>query len=229
MRALRDICLVGSVLLLAALPAAAQMGMGTPPPDLRGVFNPVVGSGATYEIDKDGVKRNWEILVVGKEDADGKPGYWMELGVNDPKAGGQMYIKTLMVIDSKNVSPSRIVIQMPGRPPMDMSAMSAMMNRGQQGPTPTDIRDRAEHVGTESVTTPAGTFTCEHYRAKDGTGDYWVSTMVTPWGLVKATGKDSNITLTRVISDAKDHITGTPQKFDPALMMRQRMGQQPSQ
>jgi hypothetical protein len=227
---LRKIVLIGCALALSALPAAAQMGIGAPPPDFRGVFSPVVGSGATYEVDSKGVKRNIEITVVGKEDVEGKPGYWMEIGLNDPRAGGQMYIKNLMVIDGKSGNLSRTIIQAPGRPPMEISGMAAMMNRGQaQKPTSTDFRDQAELVGTEDVTTPAGTFSCQHYRAKDGSGDVWVSTKVTPWGLVKATGKDGGMTLASVVTDAKDHITGTPQKFDPAEMMRQSMGQQPKQ
>jgi hypothetical protein len=84
----------------------------------------------------------------------------------------------------------------------------------------TDVRDSAEKVGTESVTTPAGTFNCDHYRAKDGSWDAWISTQVMPWGVVKSTSKDVNMTLTRVITNATDHITGTPQVMDPAQMMR---------
>ena len=38
---------------------------------------------------------------------------------------------------------------------------------------------------------------------------------VAPWGLVKMQGKDASMILTKVITDAKDHITGTPKKFDP--------------
>ena len=98
--------------------------------------------------------------------------------------------------------------------------MMMNMGGGQQQPTPTDVRAVAEKVGNESVTTPAGTFNCEHYRAKDGSWEAWLSTQVTPWGLVKSTTKDTTMVLTRVITDAKDHITGTPQKFDPAEMMR---------
>jgi hypothetical protein len=50
---------------------------------------------------------------------------------------------------------------------------------------------------------------------------------VGPWGLVKSENKDSTMVLTKVITDAKDHITGTPKKFDPMQMMRDRQGQQP--
>ena len=85
--------------------------------------------------------------------------------------------------------------------------------------------DKAEIVGTESVTVPAGTFSCTHYRMKDGTGEAWVSDKVSPWVLVKSQDKDTSMVLAKVITDAKDHITGTPQKFDPAQMMRNRQGQ----
>jgi hypothetical protein len=39
---------------------------------------------------------------------------------------------------------------------------------------------------------------------------------------VKATGKDSTTVLTRVITDAKDKIKGTPVPFNPMGMMQQR-------
>jgi hypothetical protein len=39
-------------------------------------------------------------------------------------------------------------------------------------------------------------------------------------------GKDNSMVLSRVITDAKDHITGTPRKFDPMQMMRGPQGQQ---
>jgi hypothetical protein len=106
---------------------------------------------------------------------------------------------------------------------------SNMMNRGGKGQgqsnIPQDIHDKADLIGTESVTVPGGTFTCEHYRAKDGTGDVWLSDKVSPWGLVKMQDKTRTMVLTKAITDAKDHITGTPKKFDPMQMMRQSQGQ----
>ena len=56
----------------------------------------------------------------------------------------------------------------------------------------------------------------------DGSSDVWISDKVAPWGLVKKVGKDRNLPLTRLITGAKGHITGTPQQFDPMEMMRQR-------
>jgi hypothetical protein len=43
---------------------------------------------------------------------------------------------------------------------------------------------------------------------------------VSPWGLVKSQGKDSNMLLTRVITDAKSKITGPVQPFNPMMMQQ---------
>ena len=107
---------------------------------------------------------------------------------------------------------------------MDMN-MNMMGGRGSAAATPSDVRAKSELVGTESVTVPAGTFSCQHYRAKDGSSDVWISEKVAPWGLVKMQGKNNSMVLTKVITDAKDHITGTLKKFDPMQMMRDRKAQ----
>jgi hypothetical protein len=85
-----------------------------------------------------------------------------------------------------------------------------------------DMRTNAENLGTETVTTPAGTFSCQHWRSKKDGSEFWISDKVSPWKLVKMTGKDETMTLTRVISDAKTHITGTPVSMED--MMKQHMG-----
>ena len=56
---------------------------------------------------------------------------------------------------------------------------------------------------------------------KDRSSELWVSDKVAPWGLVKTQGKESSMLLTKVITDAKDHITGTPKKFNPMHMMHE--------
>lgn len=205
-------------LALLAIPVSAQMGMGMRQRSLpSGVFNPVVGSGAAYEIQPtDGQKMNTEYTIVGKESVDGKDGFWMEWTTN---AGGmgEMVMKVLMVPGT--TSAQKVIMQMPGRPPMEMPMQMGRMNSSTTAPS--DIRNLAESVGTETITVPAGTFSCEHYRMKDGSGDSWVSAKVPPFGLVKHTGKDSSMVLTKVITDAKDKIVGTPQPFNPMMMMQQ--------
>ena len=221
--------IVLSFALAMALPLAAQMGMGPRITDLSGIWHPVLGSGATYErTDDTGKKSQLEISVVGKEDVDGKPGFWMEVAMTNPRSGGDMLMKSLVSSSDTGLALTRMIMQQPGQDPMEMDM--TMMNRAGRGPgaagTPSDIRDKAEHVGTETITVPAGTFSCEHYRAKDGTSDVWVSDKVSPWGIVKVQGNDRSMLLVKVITDAKDHITGTPKKFDPMQMMRNRGGQQ---
>ena len=209
-----------------ALPLAAQMGMGPQVPTLSGIWHPVVGSGSTYEITREGNKTNMEFAVIGKEDMGGKTGYWVESSMVEPK-GGEIIIKVLETVDGNAINYSKSVMQMPGQGPMEMDMN--MMNVGGRRPAQTastDFRDKAELVGTESITVPAGTYTCEHYRMKDGSGDGWISDKVSPWSLVKMQDKLRTIVLVKVTTDAKDRITGTPTKFDPMQMMRNRMGQQ---
>jgi hypothetical protein len=204
--------------LFAVIPAIAQMGMHGGPPQFRGIWNPVVGSGAAYEVQsKDGQKSNMEIAIVGKESVAGKDGYWFEMTMVNPRMNGVVLVKNLMVTDGENVTVSRMIMQMPGSGPMEMPAQMMQMHHQPQS---ADIRKEAEDVGPESVTTPAGTFACEHYRLKDGSGDSWVSQKAAPYGLVKFQGKDTSMVLTKVITDAKDKITGTPQPFNPMGMMQ---------
>jgi hypothetical protein len=207
---------------LAQLSAAQMMGMH--PPSIAGVFNPVVGSGATYDIvTKNGTKMTMDIAVVDKESG----AYWIEMTMQTPESpsgrmqmNGPTYIKELLVRQGDDVVIQKVIVQMTGRPPMDVSSMPHAM---QSQESKADVRANAQDLGSESVTTPAGTFSCEHWRNTKDAEDYWISDKVTPWQLVKMSGanKDSVI-LAKVISDAKTHITGTPMSMQE--MMQQRMG-----
>lgn len=220
---------LGVMSLLAALSAtdaSAQMGMGmrAGPPQIGGVWSPVVGQGAAYEITtKDGKKIGEELTIVGKESVEGKDGYWLEMATSSPDMGGQMVMKFLFVLDGQETRSVKTIMQLPGRPPMEMPAQ--MMQRAHSSQS-ADIRADAQDLGSESVTVPAGTFTCEHYRAKDGT-DSWLGKDVPPWGLVKYQGKDTSMVLMKVITNAKDKIVGTPEPFNP--MMMGQMPQMPPQ
>ena len=126
----------------------------------RRLQDPVVGSGAAYEItSSDGRKTNIEYAIVGKESVNGKDAYWMEWTTSG-MGSGQMVMKMLTAVGDSTVT-SRMIMQMPGRPPMEMPAQMTGRMNGQSAPA--DIRSTAEDVGSESVTVPAGTFTCEHY------------------------------------------------------------------
>ena len=220
--AVRLVGCVGVLLAISPGMVNAQMGMHAGPA-MRGIFNPVVGSGGQYEMTTEkGSKMVMEIAVVGKESVDGKDGYWFEMTMSNSPMG-QMITKTLTVLDGQDTVVSRMIMQMPNRPPMEMPTQMMKTNAQKQ---PADIREQAEDVGSESVTTPAGTFTTEHYQMKDGSGDAWVAAKAGPYGLVKYQGKDTSMVLTKVITDAKDKITGTPQPFNP-MMFQQPEQQHP--
>jgi hypothetical protein len=220
MRTFYIVCTIAAMLWASATASAQRqmpagiMGSNITAAVFHGVFNPAVGSGAAYEFDGKGTKNQVDIAVVGKEDVSGKQGSWVEMGMDNPQGGGKIYMKMLMVIDGDNASISRLVMQPPGMGPMEMPLQTMP---GMQQSSAADVRNNAEKVGTESVTTPAGTFTCDHYRAKDGSWEAWISAEIVPWGVVKSTSKDMNMTLTQVISNATDHITGTPQSMEQMM------------
>lgn len=218
------ICLI--LALATSMAASAQMGMGmrAGPPQIRGVWSPVVGQGAVYQISGAASKNSeMEIAVLGKESVNGKDGYWLQMAMNNSEMGGQMVMKHLFVLDGQETHSARMIMQLPGRPPMEMPAQ--MMHR-EGSSQQADVRTDAQDLGSESITVPAGTFATEHYRSKDG-ADIWISKDVPPWGMVKYQGKDTTMVLTKVISDAKDKIVGTPQPFNP--MMMGQMPQMPPQ
>jgi hypothetical protein len=213
-------------LVALALPVASQMGMGPQVPTLGGIWRPVVGSGSTYEVTREAKKTSMEFAVVSKEDMGGKTGYWVESSISEMRESGEMIIKVLETVEGNTIAYSKAVIQMPGQAPMEMDSNTMTMGgRRPAQSASTDFRDKAELVGTESITVPAGTFTCQHYRMKDGSGEAWISDKVSPWSLVKMQDQQRTVVLAKLTSDAKDRITGTPTKFDPMQMMRNRMGQ----
>jgi hypothetical protein len=73
------------------------------------------------------------------------------------------------------------------------------------------------------ITVPAGTFSCQHWKKDEGVGDVWVSDKVSPFGMIKSVSSGETMVLTKVITDAKDHITGPGQQFDPQAMRQQMM------
>lgn len=200
--------------LFASMVFAQMPGQG---PRIGGLWNPQVGSGAVYEMtDQRGRKREMEIAIVGTESHQGKPGHWVEITVLDP-GGKVMVMKRLMIRSGDQLDVARVIMQRGDEAPMEMPVGMGMGPR--QESQSADVRKDGTHLGTETVTTPAGTFTCEHYRDRKGE-DVWISENVPPYGLVKSTSRTGSMTVLRVLTDAKTKIRGTPRMFNPADMMR---------
>ena len=171
-------------------------------PNIANIFHPVVGAGTVYEqTKKDGKKSTMEMSIVGSEMVGTQQGYWMEVGMGRTDAGQVTYGKMLG----------------------STQAMEMDMDAGKSHRDSMDKNLEKWHsVGNESVTVPAGTFSCEHWTKDEGKGDVWVSSKVSPMGMVKMVDDNETMVLSKVLSDAKSHITGTPVKFDPQMMRQQK-------
>ncbi|MGB9478501.1 MAG: hypothetical protein WBS21_08915, partial [Candidatus Acidiferrum sp.] len=147
----------------------------------------------------------------------GKDGYWMEFVSNGE--GSSMIGKSLMTVDDFQFH--RIIFMMPGKGAMEMPITpdAAQKNRVQES-----LQDW-HSVGSETITVPAGTFSCDHYKNDKTGGEIWTSDKITPYGLVKEQSKDHSMILVKVLDTFPDQITGPVQKFDPQALMQQMQQQ----
>lgn len=170
-------------------------------PMFKGDWNPRVGSGAEYQMEQTGQPpMSWEVAVVGQEAG----GYWVETRMTAPE---EVITKALIVPGAIQ----RMIVKAGGQPAMELPAMTAG-----QGIPQTDLKETARLIGKESVSTPAGTFSCDHYqlRERGGTTDVWVTSQISPYGLVKVSGPETRMVLSRLITGAWTRITETPQKIE---------------
>jgi hypothetical protein len=213
--------LLMSLLAMTALviPPAAMCQMGRGIPGMKGVLTLAEGTGAEYEMTtRDSSKQRLEIAITGTEQVEGKTAYWMEYSMPDqkPQPGS---VKVLVGLNGDQSMATRMVMRM-GSEVIEMN-MNLPMMKGQNS-SPADARHDAENLGTESITVPAGTFVCEHWRSRDGSGEYWISDKVRPLGLVKSVSKDSSMLLVRVFTGATTKLPPPYKKFDPMEMMGQQ-------
>jgi hypothetical protein len=214
MKFVRNIFLTFAMCTGLATAAWAQMGMNMP--NIPGEFKPVVGAGAQYEMTTKAGKMNVVLAVVGKESVDGADGYWLETRMLDGKGAGTV-MKQLMVMGGDKAGIKRMIMQMAGRPPMEMPT-GMMMNMAKNVPKSQPggaAGGRGEKVGTETVTVPAGVFVCDHYHSQSSGGatDAWASTKVSPYGLVKMNSDTDSMILEKTLTGETSQIKGEPQKM----------------
>jgi hypothetical protein len=220
--------LVITVLCLGFSTAAhAQMGSNWfNKPAIAEVVNPVVGKGGQYLVtrrDQADVKPEMqEFTVVGKESVEGKEGFWMEIARQDKNQSGMTYAKMLFTKDDFQFH--RMVVQQPGQQAMEMPFHPSDKTKSRMQ----EEVEKWSAVGTETITVPAGTFTCKHWKkdkAPNDSGDneIWTSDRVSPFGIVKQISPDQTMVLAKLITDAQDHITGPVKTFDMEEMRRQMM------
>jgi hypothetical protein len=169
----------------AALWAQGQFSqLANPAFDVRSVvWNPQVGHGSEYDLSSnDGTRMHISFIITGTESVNGQPGYWLETGMNFDELG-QIYSQMLMTQNAGKLQTNKWIVQMANRPPMEMPERRMLRagNSNAKIETTSNFRTTAVRVGVESVTVPAGTFQCEHWRAKDGSGDAWLLSDVVPY------------------------------------------------
>ena len=221
------IAMVAAIGFCLASTAQAQMGMDIfKRPAIAKAFHPVEGKGAAYaNTDKSGKLTNTEIGIVGKDTADGKPGYWMEF-VSTGADGKQMVGKVLITIEDFQFH--RMIIQVPGQGAMEMPTNMT----GARHDKMNESLSEWHSVGTETITVPAGTFSCEHWSNPKNHSEIWTSDKVTPFGMVKESHSDGGQVLVKVLDSFPDRITGPVRQFDMQQMMQQmqqRRQQSPEQ
>jgi hypothetical protein len=223
MKTLGIVCvsLIACALMAGSAPAQmrASRSWSFPSQGLSGFWHPTVGTAAFYQVqDKQNkTTRSFDFAIISQETVQGKNAVWVEFTFSGEQRGAGVG-KELVFFDpvKMQLQVFKGVIQMPGKPAMEIPDAFLQQAHPIQF---NDARADSQDLGKESVTTPAGTFSCEHYKENDGSSEFWVSTSVVPIGLVKSVDKDGETTtLVKTTSNAIDKIKGAVQPFDPMLL-----------
>ena len=205
-------------LALACGPGAPAQGMkggvGRQPPRLLGEFKPVVGTGAQYLMTSQNGSTHFSYVIVGKEDVGGSTGYWLEVRTQGGEIPGEIVMKQLMVMSAEKPEIKRMIVQQPGRPPMEFP-LGMMPGLAQQGAESGDTTPGVK-LGAETILIPAGSFECDHYRKQESRGpvDIWMSSRVSPYGTVKMSRGDLSLVLEKVLTNEVSHIHGEPRPLN---------------
>jgi hypothetical protein len=205
------------LLLVFIVPANGQMGMDLfRRPAITKAIHPVVGKGAQYQtVNKDNADKPtmMELGVISKESVDGKDAYWMQFA--NIRDGKTTVGKALVTPDDFQFH--RMIMEIPGQGAMEMPVNQSARSKA-------DLNDRMNEwhsAGSDTITVPAGTFSCEHWRNDKDGSDIWTSDKVTPFGMVKELRPNSTTVLVKVLDSVPDRIAGPVKKFDMQQMMQQ--------
>ncbi len=199
----------------SSAPAQGMRGsVGRQPPHLMGEFKPVVGSGAQYLMTSQNSTMHFSYVIVGKEDVGGSTGYWLEVRTQGLEMPGEMVMKQLMVMSAEKPEIKRMIVQQPGRPPMEFP-LGMMPGLAQQGVETGDTSPGVK-LGSETISVPAGAFECDHYRKQETRGpvDIWISSRVSPYGTVKMSRGDLSLVLEKILNNEVSHIHGQPRPLN---------------
>jgi hypothetical protein len=205
---------VAGMLTLSLLAAPPVAGQGQE--CLAGMKMPDVGQWAEYRgvmNQKDPYTMRY--AVVGAEERDGKGMKWLELRMVGEGKDKNMVYQVLTPGTPAEMDQAQEIIFKPGdRPAMKMNPMMMNLTRGQLGKNSVlgNMCEGVSLAGEESVTVPAGTFKALRYHNSKYESDTWVVPSQ-PFFMVKAKGKDFELSLAASGEGAKSSITETPQEM----------------
>jgi hypothetical protein len=187
------------------------------------------GAWAAYRVqasEEEGAPKTLKVACVGTEEVNGQKGMWLEVETDMPESdvgeASQMKVimKSLIVGDpGEKQSVRKMIMQAGNRPPMLMNVST------EAGEEETEFPEVKE-VGTETITVPAGTFTCRHLQGttdKGETGDLYISEKVALFGMVKLSSPEGGMELLdHGASGAVSQIKGEPMPIPDMQQMMQR-------
>jgi hypothetical protein len=150
--------------------------------------------------------------IVGQEEVEGKPYYWMEVVYAPPEIGDNIVAQMLVpYYPFENKDIQGYIVQMPGQPPqrVPLRMLEALGANTSPGPGWHEQCASAQDLGVERVTVAAGTFRARHYRSgeEDG-GEVWIADV--PFGIVKFVTASGRMQLVEYGTDAESSITEEP-------------------
>lgn len=213
------------VLLSGALPARAQAPPVNAPPKFFGVFSTIVGGWSEYAVTETegGKKSTMRNSVVGKEG----DFFWYEVAITE--GGVRNIIKMALKGDPNNPENiQRLIMKNGDQPAQEMPREFVVMGR-RMATSMFETRSgssvvsqpnlKAEELGTEQVTVPAGSYSVTRNRITDATGKvlatFDFNKDVLPLGIVRSKTDKVQIEL---IAGGKDAVSMITEK--PGMMKR---------
>jgi len=208
------------VLISGALSARAQTPPVKEPPKFFGSFSTIVGGWSEYAVieTESGKKSTMRNAVVGKEgDA-----FWYEVAITE--GGSRNIIKMFLKGDPNNPENiQRLIMKNGDQPAQEMPREFVLMGR-RMATTMFETRSgslvvnqpnlKAEEMGVEQVTVPAGSYSATRNRILDATGKvlatFDFSKDVLPFGIVRSTTDKVKLELIATGKDAVSLITEQP-------------------
>jgi hypothetical protein len=153
--------------------------------------------------------------VIGSEKRAGADLKWVELRMVGQEKDKNFTYQVLAPGSIDEMAKVQEVIMKAGdRPAMKMNGMMMKMIRGQLDKQNflAEVCKDVALVGEEKVQVPAGEFETRHFHSDKYTSDSWVAPAV-PFSLVKAVGKNYEMSLAAHGKGAKSSITEKPQEM----------------